>query len=180
MKKIISIALAVVLLLANSCHSETEQKESYKIGNFDISKDDKYILYNFFSQGGSSIYQANIDGAESKLLISSNKDKSYFNPKYSQDGEKIVFIGYENKNANNCALYIANSDGTNMEQLTEGNEIISEAIFSNYGNNVIYLKANEYKHYSPIGVDQAHDFDIYSIDLNYKKVTKVTNLKSNL
>lgn len=165
------------ILLINSCQSKQTQKNS--MGDFDISKDDNHIIFSFFSiNKGSSIYTSNIDGTGIKQLIKSDEYKSYFNPKYSPDGKKIVFLECERGDVNNAIICIAESDGSSIERLTAGNEIITEVIFSDYGNDIIYCKANEYEKYSPLGKKQAHDFDIYSVDILTKEITKLSNLKS--
>jgi len=103
---------------------------------------------------------------------------SYFNPKYSQDDRQIVFIEYVKRNATNCRLCIANYDGTEMKYLTKGDEIITEAIFSSNDSLIIFCKANEFDKYSPIGQKQAHNFDIYSVNVFNNEIKKISNLNS--
>jgi hypothetical protein len=167
--------LIFLMLISSSCNSENISRDA--IGGFDISKDDQFVLFSYTKQGVSSIYKMPIGGGEANLLIGSNEGLSYVNPKYSPDGNKIVFIGYEKGDANNSSLYLANSDGTSIVSLTSGTGIITEAIFTT-NETVIFLKANEYEKYSPIGVKDAHDFDIYSIHLPSKEISRLSNINA--
>jgi WD40 repeat protein len=118
------------------------------------------------------------NGNNLKTLISATKEKSFFNPQYSPDGKQFLFIGYKKGSSTNGAIYIANSDGTGIKQLTAGNEIITTATFSKCGNTIIYIKANEYKKYSSLSQEQAHDMDIYTIRISDRKIKKITDLKA--
>jgi hypothetical protein len=155
------------------------QTQKDAIGNFDISKNDSQIIFSFYKANiGSSIYISNIDGSDIKLLISSNKSKSYYNPRYSIDGEKIVFLECDIDNINYTTICTSNVDGSNIERLTKGGEIITEANFSSYSNNIYFSKANEVNNYSPLARKQPHGFDIYSINIINKEITKLTDLES--
>ncbi|WP_133576468.1 TolB-like translocation protein [Pedobacter metabolipauper] len=70
------------------------------------------------------------------------------------------------------------SDGGNLKQVTDTNSLKMEAIFSNDKKNIYYTRADEYAAYSPIGVAAPHKFDIYKLELNSNKITKITNLKA--
>ena len=166
----------LILLFVAGCKSQSNNDES--IGIFDISKDDKHILFSFYSKEGSSICQMNTDGTQFKDLISATKDTSYFNPQFSPDGKRIVFIGDVKSGNKGGSIFVANSDGTHIERLITGNGIITEAVFSSCNNEIIYIKANEYGKSSQLGKNQAHDVDIYTVNLSDKKVKQITNLKA--
>jgi len=175
MKNII-ITYFILISVTNGCRS-TETKQNI-MGNFDISMNDEHVVFSYYQQKGSSIYSMDISGNNKKTIVASTETMSYFNPKYSRDDSKIVFIEYEKKNATNCTLCIANADGSEIRRLTKGNEIITEAIFSSNDSLIIFCKANEYDKYSPLGHKQAHNFDIYSVNILNGDIKKISNLNS--
>src|SRR5262245_58217050 len=62
----------------------------------------------------TSLYIINFDGGEPVLLLS-DPDNRFWGPSWSPDGSRIVFSVFrENKGE----LYLANSDGSGMVQLT--------------------------------------------------------------
>jgi Tol biopolymer transport system component len=175
MKKIL-VALFTLFFLTKCMFFN--DKHLSPLGGFDISKDDKQIVFSFYLKNGISIYNMNIDGSDLKNIVISDKIWSFFNPKYSADGKKIVFVGYKKELPNSRAIFIANSDGTNIQQITKGNEIINEAIFSKCENEILYTKANEYGKYSPLGKEQPHGIDVFSINITNKEIKQITNLNT--
>jgi len=172
-----SVVLLFLVMLTISCNIQSNKNKS-SIRGFDISQNDDRILFAFVNGGNSSINEMDINGNNHKTLIESKSDKFHINPRYSTDGQKIIFIEYDKADLYNNSLFIANSDGTNIQYLTGGDGIITEAIFSNYGEEILFCKANKYSKYSPIGVKAAHDYDIYSINLSNMEVVKLSNLKA--
>jgi TolB protein len=175
MNRVLILFILFFAFTSNRCRKEDKE---IIIGNFDISNDDKQIVFSCYNNNSSSIYSMDINGQNTKLLVKASNIKSYFNPKYSHDCSKIVFIAYVNGDLKNCALFIANSDGTNIIRLTNGGEIITEVAFSSNDSEIFFCKANVFKKYSPLGQDQAHDFDIYSINIKKRKIKKISELKS--
>jgi|21_taG_2_1085346.scaffolds.fasta_scaffold10425_3 hypothetical protein len=174
-KYIITLTLAFILF---SCNNNTDElKDSF--GFFDISKNDNKVVFSYLKRGvGSSIYEMNIDGTEVKEIISTSDTKNYFRPVYSLDGEKILFLEYDKINLENVIICLADVDGSNMQRLTEGSESIITAIFSEYSDEIIYVKANEYGKSSPIAKEQAKGMDIYTVNILTKEVKKITDLNA--
>jgi Tol biopolymer transport system component len=174
MKNSFLILAFLLLNILIACSGQFNKKDG--LGSFDISPNDSQIVYSFTKSGESSIYILNINNGNSRKLISATANDNYYNPKYSPNGEKILFI--ENKkNSVNSALCIANVDDANIKRLTDSNEIITEATFSVDGKQIYFCKANSYDKYSPIGSRDAHNFDIYSFGIEDKELTKLTNLQ---
>lgn len=146
------------------------------IENFDISPDGRQIVFSFLSNGMTSLHTVSADGGDGKAILKSD-EFSYTNPRYAPDGRSILFIGYDPKKVTNSSIFSSKADGGMVKQLTKGNEIITEAIFSGRGDSLIYYcKANEYQKHSPLGITNAHNFDIYSINTKNNQVTKLSNL----
>lgn len=175
--KIKIILLLIVSLIINSCGKKQDIENS--LGAFDISKNDKKILFSYIKNNASSIYSMDIDGKNIKLIIESKNGKSYTNPRYSNDNKKILFIESSLADKKNSTLCIANTDGNNRVKLTSNLNTITEAFFrDNNDNEIIFCRANEYKNYSPIGRKMPHNFDIYALNIKSKQIVKLTNLKA--
>lgn len=159
----------------SSCKGQNT--ESQGLGSYDISANDKQIVFSYSKNGVSSIYIINNDGTNLMTLIGSNNGDNFYNPKYSPDGKKLVFI-LNKKGSVNSTLCLSNTDGSSILYLTDDKQIITEATFSLNGEYIYYCKANVYEKYSPLARKDAHDFDIYSVRIKDKKTTKESNLKS--
>jgi Tol biopolymer transport system component len=177
MRAIFSIIILTFSLfgLATGQNSPLRASLPIEINYFDISPDDKHIVFSA-KENGSSIYIANIDGTSPKNIIAATNDTAYYFPKYSPDGKKIVFIK-SRRGSETGSLCIARSDGSRIQQLTDNEHLITEAIFSLDGKSIYFCMANVYKKYSPIGRTAPHDLDIYAININSGQIDKVSQLK---
>ncbi len=169
------ISLILVIMLIPSCKGQNVEKEG--LGSFDLSANDKQIVFSFLKNGVSSLYLINSDGTNLKKIINLKGENNFYNPKYSPDGKRIVFI-LSRHGCINSTLCISNSDGSGILYLTDDKHIITEATFSLNGEIIYFCKANVYEKYSPIGRKDAHDFDIYALSIKDKKISKLSNLKS--
>jgi Tol biopolymer transport system component len=163
------------MMLIYSCKGQNTESEG--LGSYDISANDKQIVFSYSKNGVSSIYVINNDGTNLKKLIGSNNGDNFYNPKYSPDGKMLAFV-LNKKGSINSTLCLSNTDGSGILYLTDDMQIITEATFSLNGEHIYYCKANVYEKYSSIGRKDAHDFDIYSVHIKDKKTTKISNLKS--
>ena len=154
------------------------KEESSKIGLFDISKDDKSVLFSFYNSAGISILSVNINGSAQKILIPSTIDSNFYNPKFNKDGSKILFIGSKKGQKIGSDIYFANSDGSGRTKILRDNGEITEAVFSACEDKIYYIKSKEFGHSSPIVKDQPHNSDIYSIDLTTKVIEQITFLNA--
>ncbi|MCO6499857.1 MAG: hypothetical protein J5I47_05695 [Vicingus serpentipes] len=176
MKDYFFIRVLFLMMIINGCNISSEKKIA--IRGFDISLDDKSILFSLVENNNTSLQEKSINDGLIKTIIKSNKNKFYANPRYSLDLQKVVFIEYDKSDMQNSSLCVVKIDGTNKQYLIKNQGIVSEAIFSRYGNEILFTKANEYTKSSPIGVNAAHDFDIYSINLASNEVTKLSNMNA--
>jgi hypothetical protein len=140
-------------------------------------KDDKYIYFSYYDGRNASIFRVDSSGLNLNCIVSAKNDTSFYNPYLSNDNKKIVFIGYANR-SNKSSIYVANIDGSSVQRLTDGNEMIREAFHSEYNNEIIYCKATEEKKYSPVGSSGAHGFDIFSLNLESMKTKKMSTLNA--
>jgi len=78
--------------------------------NPSVSPDGSKILFSSDRDGIAHIYQVNVDG--SGLVKLTSDAAGDFSPRWSPDGKRIAF-------SRTGALYVMDSDGTNVQQLTE-------------------------------------------------------------
>jgi Tol biopolymer transport system component len=157
------------------------QNTTYKfiVSGFDISKNDSLIvLTGRDTSNYSSVYLLRADSFKPKLIISGKHAISFFKPCFTSDSKKIVCVGAINNDIRNCALFIMNIDGSDLRQLTPGKEIINHVYPSEYKKGLLYIKAGNFEHYSPIGVNQPHNTDVFFADTVNKTSIKLTNLNS--
>jgi len=174
MKRIrnISNKIGVLIILIITGCSNHNKVESHITG-FDISPDGKYIVYSFGEDKQSaSLYQSQIDGGNPKIIA---KDSSYsfFNPKFSKDGNTIIFVGNNEKNKKS-SIWEVDKNGLSLKKIFEDSGFISEVIYSDYTKAIYFIKANVYDSYSPIAPKAKHDFDIYALDNNDFKPKKIS------
>ena len=144
-----------------------------------ISPDDQTILFPYYRDNKAGIYSANQQGKgiEAITFPESGYD---IRPQFSPDGTKIVYIhltkGEDDEPKQ--TLHIMDADGGNSQQVTEEDLYVSEAVFSSDGTKIYFLNAGVYTNYSPITGPRPHEFDIYVINLEDRKVEKLTNYKN--
>lgn len=170
MKSILIILIGLIITSNAWC------KSNESIRKFDISPDDKQIIFTYEKDNVSAIYTMNSDGSGLKKILGS-KDCFLENPRYSKDGKQFIYLSFK-RGALNSSINRCNIDGSNNEKLTADNHIITEATYSRDGESILFCQANEYAAYSPIGVKAPHDMDIYSLGLKDKKIKRWSNLKS--
>lgn len=147
------------------------------IGNFDLSLDDKTLIFSYYEDNVSSIYKSDLKGQNVHVIFNGNDSVSYESPKISPDGTKILFLKFYKK-SNISYLVVVDLNNKHKEQVTLKQKFITSAIFSQDGTGVYYSKANEYRNYSPLGKRAPHVFDIYYLDLKTFKEVKLTNLNA--
>ena len=135
------------------------------------SPDGKYIAYHACSSdiyGGCQIFMSpEIGGDQIKLL---NKITKFFseNPVWTYDGKKMLFQVTDDQGY--WQIYMANLDGSDLQQLTQGNMDSKSPSISVDGKVVVFERK----------IDQDH-FDIYKLDLAKNEEIRITeNIASQL
>lgn len=170
------ILFCLVSSLLMGCYTGAEQI-NYGIQGFDITPDGKHIVFCWLDNHKTSLYKANIDGTNVKLLVSAADNLSSNNPICSSDGQKIVFLRSAPKSLKS-AVWMVNIAGDGLKQLTDSNTLKIEAVFSQNDESIYYTQANEYAAYSVVGRKAPHNFDVYNLSLKTMKVSKVSDLKA--
>jgi len=65
-----------------------------------------------------------------------------------------------------------------VQELTPGGELITEAIFSTKGGDVLYCSAKQFNTSKKKGTTDVRGFDIYAIHVTDRKVTKLSKLNA--
>ena len=95
-------------LFINSCTSKNNNQLSRSVASSTL------IAYESYESGNSEIYTMKHDGSLVKQLTKNNYNDSW--PRWSPDGEKIVFVSDRN---GNDEIYIMNRDGSGQIRITE-------------------------------------------------------------
>ncbi len=174
--KLTSIFFIVIPLVFSGC-AERISKHGPLSGDMSISPDDQHILFSFYKHNVSSIYVADINGKNVKQLTFAKKE-FHLCPKYSPNGQKISFLVFpQGTKKLQSYLYLMNSDGTDIHQITTDQQHVTEAVFSSDSKKIYFLRSNYYGHYSPMVSSRPHDFDIYSTDIDGSNLKRLTNLE---
>ncbi len=109
------------------------------------SPDGSKILYTSFEAGNWNIYAVNVDRSEPVKLTESEGDE--YDAQWSPDGSQIVFISLEGvygiPELSTTALFIMNSDGSNLRPLINSPEIfVSSPAWSPDGQFITYFAVN--------------------------------------
>lgn len=169
------IVFLCIVFATISCNSQDRSEKS--IENIDISNDDTKIIFSLKANNTSSIYYSDIEGNKIKALFVGTNENEYVNPRYTEDGKKIIFISH-NLGDNSNAICIANQDGSNLKSIPVNDVIVTEAVFSLVNNTVFFCGAKSFNKSSPIGIKSAHDFDIYVLNIEDESINKLSELNS--
>jgi len=132
-------------------------------GNFyigDISTNGTKILYGDFSQDAS--FTMNADGSEQEKLSS---DSDIGLGSWSPDESQIVFASDRD---GDYELYIADADGSNIEQITDNTYGDDAASWSPDGNKIVFRSRPD------------DDFDLYTINADGTGLTQLTSAPQNV
>lgn len=164
--------ILIFLMILFSCNKE---RKIENLNGFDISPDIGNIIYSYKKDSFFNLYQKSIEDGKVTLVLQDSGN--YVNPKYIEDGQKIISIFYP-KNTLNPEFHVYD---VKTRKVTE-KIIIREGFISDYTfhspNEIYYLKAHTFDSYSPIAPKAFHDFDVFKLDLNLSESKKISNLNS--
>src|SRR5699024_2570635 len=111
----------------------------------------------------------------SELLVEPEEGKSYINPVFSSEGQKIAFIVERVEDEQPFGeLKMIDLESGKMEEITNEGNHITEVAFSPNGDDLYFLQSSVYENYSPIASERPHGFDIFHIDIITKEVEQIT------
>jgi len=174
-KSIIVTILLFVCYTLFSCKSDSE--EIGYLLTFDIHPSDKSLIFSWKTDNKTSIYRCDINGENVKKILD-NDSLSYYAPRYSKGGDSIIFIATEYPNTLLTSIGVYNVKENSSKLIVNDSLLKTEAILSEAGNKLIFLGANEYGKYSPIGRKAPHGFDIYELNIKKNVVRRVTDFNA--
>jgi Tol biopolymer transport system component len=148
-------------------NTATNEDRRITIGNWasnpDISPDNSKIVYSRANIGGSAIVISEIDGNNPQVIIDGGIKTSYRHPAYSHDGKRIAFIKAEQESARSIMLY--DIDTGEIDELINLDGIkLSRPVWSEDDTHLI------------LSTDRSGIFNIYLLNIETVKLTRVTNL----
>lgn len=138
---------------------------------FDISPDDQQIAFSYFLDGNEAIYKANIDGSDIEK-ISEKTDGRFRSPKFSFDGEKLLFLSEDEDGVQN--LMVMNQDGSNRHQVTDGTLHVTDAVFSPT-NETIYFIGFLASELGKAEGETKEGYDLYKINTDGSAIEQLTD-----
>ncbi len=127
------------------------------------------IIYSSGKTGNHELYTSNPDGTEEQQLTHTDADESY--PSWSPDGTQIVFTSSTGKwnsveSEATYEIFVMNTDGTGLQQLTENNFPDSTPRWSPDGTRIVFVSDSS-------GTGQ---YDVFVMNADGSNVTQVTHV----
>ncbi|WP_404443563.1 hypothetical protein LG307_15015 [Sutcliffiella horikoshii] len=143
-----------------------------------LSPDDKSIVFPFYQSGDGALYKADVNGSNVSQLTYPRQEESHVHPRYSSKGDKILFLSQEKgEDTLTRSLYIMNSDGSELVRLSEDDELITDAIFSQDDQSIYYLAAKDYQEGNEME-EGPSNIDLYSIAVTGEGKERLTHDES--
>jgi len=136
-------------------------------GSFKWSpKGDKIVYTSEGDNRSSQIFLANSNGSGAKQLTNSyepNWDSGFpsfgnYNPQWTPDESKIVYVSEAAHKFGNPEIFIMNSDGSNQIELTNSNHRSEDPVISPDGKFIVFAS----------GMNLNYNSDIFIMDINGK------------
>ena len=93
------------------------------------SPDGKEFVFAYKESNSNQNYTIAImktDGSVFRKIITNISDQNYFYPRWSDDGKKIIFLGFSvNETKYSQYIYIVNKDGTDLKKIIDDSSVTS-------------------------------------------------------
>jgi Tol biopolymer transport system component len=130
----------------------------------------------FSVPSGKSCFLLRVDTSTGKTTRVTNRKKGCeFDPSFSRDGKKIAYALADVHGAAGW-LRVVDADGTNDHPLIANgdNEDDDHPVWALGDQKIFFLRSRFFGHYSPLVGPRRHDLDIFSVSLDGKQVSEVT------
>ncbi|GED14785.1 TolB family protein [Aneurinibacillus migulanus] len=143
---------------------------------FDVKNEKAVFAYSL--KGKVGIYISDLHGKNAKRLAEADEGEIIHHPVFSTDGKTVLYIATpEDREQVKSSLYVMNVDGSEKRKLYSIDSLITEAVFAPDSKTIYYLQAETFTNYSPIARRDAHDFDLYSLDVSGGQPKRITSMK---
>ncbi|UUV22653.1 TolB family protein [Paenimyroides aestuarii] len=174
-KNIKKIVMLLICFTMFNCNSDT--KEIGHLVTFDIDPLGNNLVFSWKTDDKTSIYKCDTDGKNVKKILE-NDSLSYYAPRYSKEGDSIVFIATDYPNSLLTSIGVWNVKENSGKLIVTDSLLKTEAVLSPAGNKLIFLGAKEYGNYSSIGRKAPHGFDIYELNIKNNLIKRLTNFNA--
>ncbi|MBN1364373.1 MAG: PD40 domain-containing protein [Syntrophaceae bacterium] len=176
MKKKIFATVIVVLFcfpLFGGCATMDIKKQDI-IREISFSPDGKKIIFDRRNAGNSNrVHVYNLETGE-LAAYQPPKGEKWFHAQYSFDGKRIVFIVSAEDDPLNPQIAIMNLDGKNVRKITNTQGLKFSPSFSHSGKKIIFARPDVIR---TSGKTPAADFDVYEVDVETGRETRLTYFK---
>lgn len=169
-----NLFFVISFLLYWSCSDNKPIYLNEQLGSFDVKTND--IVFTYFQKNIGSIYLNSLTKNSVKRITNPVSGWDEF-PRFSNDGKKVLYFCYPNLNGKKFCINIVDLESNKVDTLVKGEPLVIDACFSKSGNFIYYLKASEFKNYSPIAKELPHGVDVFEININTKRQRQITHLK---
>ncbi len=148
----INIKISIILFTTCLIMSSTVKAASQKDFAASFSPSGEHMVYySYRGQELPDLFISDVDGSNERQLTHS-KDVWEIMPQWSPKGEVIVFTA--GPSMQDLEIYSINSDGSDLQQLTDGAGKASAAVWHPDGQSIVYSRFNS-----------SQDVDIMTMDL---------------
>lgn len=169
---IISLLLLVGSILFQFLNEEDPYQFYTGLGkDIDVSPDDETIAFSYYVDGDEAIYTANLDGSE-LTKVSSKENGRFRSPKFSQDGEQLLFLSEEIDGAQ--SLLVMNKDGSHQKRVTDDSLHVTDAVFSPNGD-ILYFIAKLSSEINKMEGETKEGYDLYKINRDGTNLEQLTD-----
>ncbi|RUL54036.1 PD40 domain-containing protein [Lysinibacillus antri] len=170
------ISVTFLLLAASIVLSILRDDDPYRYftgmgSSFDLSPNEEYYVFSYFVDGKEDIYRSTSEGTDVEKLTESASE-NFHSPRYSKDGTKILYLAENAEGIN--SLLVASQNGTGQEILTNATTHVSEAVFSNTGEE-IYFFGTAAEDFKKAEGETTEGFDLFVVDIVSKEIKQLTN-----
>jgi hypothetical protein len=144
-----------------------------QIGSFDLKGNN--IVFTYYKNNIGSIYINSLTNDSIKRITNPKSGNDEF-PQFSNDGKKVLYFCYPNLNEKKCSINILDLESNNADTIVKVEPLVIDACFSRTGKFIYYIKASEFKNYSPIVRKLPHGVDLFEIDIITKQQRQITHL----
>jgi len=171
----IYILLFVSFIIIGGCKNNKPVYLNNELGYFDLQNNT--IAFTYYKNNIGAIYLYSFNDSTIKKITNPKSGSDGF-PHFSNDGMKLFYFYYPNLKEDKICINILDQQTNTIDTLTKGESLIIDACFSNNGKYIYYIKASEFKNYSPIARPMPHGVDLFEIEITTKRQRQITHINA--
>ena len=168
--KLLPITIAGLLLFCSSSNNE-----EYILSRFDLSSDDRKVIFSQFKNDNTSIYEFDIETNTTEVIVAGDKDWSYMSPTYFGSDSEILYLKFSNQDENEN--YICRLKNNGEETCFFKPESFIAEVIAISKEEIVFPMADTISVSSPIGMKSAKGFDLYKYNIKTNGIERLTSKK---